>query len=94
VKRRKTKTWPTLEFEKPVDLENWFGWYNEYLTSPLWRERRDCIMERANHRCEVCRKRAAYQIHHLTYARAGRELPDDLIAVCDRCHDDYHPDKR
>lgn len=92
--KRKTPPWPTREYEKPVDLEHWFEWYNEYLTSPLWRERRNLIIQRAKGRCEVCQARAAYQIHHLTYARVGRELPDDLVAVCDRCHDDYHSRER
>lgn len=72
----------------------WKAWYNSYLDSPLWRERRNLIIQRAGGRCEVCRRHAAYAIHHLTYARAGRELPDDLVAVCDRCHDEYHARER
>lgn len=86
----KPNPWPMDEYEKPEDLVEWKAWYNGYLDSPLWRERRRLIMQRARGRCEVCGRHAAYAIHHLTYVRAGRELPSDLVAVCDRCHDDYH----
>lgn len=92
--KRRPRPWPTMEYNEPQDLEHWHEWYSGYLSSPLWRERRDLIIQRAKGECEVCRTRAAYQIHHLTYARVGRELPDDLVAVCDRCHDEYHADKR
>jgi 5-methylcytosine-specific restriction endonuclease McrA len=31
------------------------------------------------------------EVHHLTYERVGgRELPDDLIVLCDECHDIAH----
>ena len=26
------------------------------------------------------------EVHHLSYARLGRELPDDLIVLCPACH--------
>lgn len=30
------------------------------------------------------------EVHHLTYARLGRELPDDLIVLCPACHAAAH----
>jgi hypothetical protein len=29
-------------------------------------------------------------VHHLTYARLGRERPGDLLAVCEACHGALH----
>jgi predicted HNH restriction endonuclease len=29
-------------------------------------------------------------VHHLTYVRKGAELPQDLVALCRRCHRARH----
>ena len=54
---------------------------------------RQAVAERSGGTCEICRERAAVHMHHLTYERAGRELPDDLRHVCLGCHMDQHPDR-
>lgn len=30
------------------------------------------------------------EVHHLTYERLGRERPDDLLVLCERCHSVEH----
>jgi len=30
------------------------------------------------------------EVHHLTYERLGRERPDDLLVLCERCHSLEH----
>lgn len=64
--------------------------YLRYIRSPLWRTR-SREYRRAHPICEVrwCSNRAT-QVHHLTYARLGRELPEDLMAVCTTCHKKIH----
>jgi hypothetical protein len=37
--------------------------------------------------------REAVHLHHLTYERAGHELPEDLIHICIMCHMRAHPEK-
>ena len=32
-------------------------------------------------------------MHHLTYERAGEELPEDLQHICIQCHMEAHPKK-
>jgi 5-methylcytosine-specific restriction endonuclease McrA len=64
--------------------------YHWYLGSAFWRERREFILERANHTCEKCRKRRATEVHHLTYIRVFQELPSDLVALCKPCHAEIH----
>lgn len=71
----------------------WRGWYEGYLRSPAWAAKRAAVMTRAGRRCEGCLARPATQVHHLTYARVGREMLFDLVAVCDACHDQIHEDK-
>lgn len=63
--------------------------YADYLRSPHWRAMREWALERADHRCEHCGN-PADDVHHLTYDRVGGELPDDLVALCRRCHDYAH----
>ena len=36
------------------------------------------------------RSRYRLEVHHLTYARVGRELDDDLIVLCADCHAAIH----
>ena len=64
--------------------------YREYLDGPLWRERRDLVMERAGQTCEGCRKHRAENVHHLTYAHIYHEFLFELVALCRDCHERWH----
>lgn len=64
--------------------------YEAYLCSTEWRERRKAVLARASDRCELCQKADATQVHHRTYIRLGSELPTDLLAVCENCHEILH----
>jgi hypothetical protein len=64
--------------------------YKWYRCSPSWHERREWILKRAAHVCEMCRKRPATEVHHLTYKRVFNEDPADLMALCRQCHAEIH----
>lgn len=83
------KRWDDARAERHVRFQ---AWYSAYLLSPEWRARRDAAMNRDQHLCQGCRRKAATQVHHLTYARVGRELLIDLTSLCDECHDAAHTD--
>lgn len=68
----------------------WFAWYDQYLQSPIWQERRELVLRRAGGICEACRTGRATAVHHLTYTRVGKEPLFDLVAVCKECHDELH----
>lgn len=63
-----------------------------YIGSPVWRAKRIPILERAAGHCEKCHRPTKHlQVHHLTYVRSGgAELPEDLLAICRRCHLNEH----
>ena len=64
-------------------------YYRAYLQSPQWECRRRETIVRAKFRCERCGKLRAVrrlQVHHLTYEHLGDEYPEQLVAVCVRCH--------
>jgi hypothetical protein len=82
-----------LEAQRQEEQARWWNWYNTYLKSPQWHQKRDLVLQRANGVCEGCELEPAIQVHHLTYVRVGDELLFDLVAVCTDCHQKAHPDK-
>ncbi|HVG99101.1 MAG TPA: AAA family ATPase [Chloroflexota bacterium] len=67
--------------------------YVRYLNSNAWATKRAEILDRADGACEACGdelESGAAEVHHLTYARVFRELPEDLIALCPGCHRRAH----
>ena len=60
--------------------------YQTYLGSAAWKAQAKAARARAGHRCTRCKRAGPLDVHHLTYARLGHELPEDLVAVCHACH--------
>ena len=65
----------------------WWRWYNQYLESCVWKERRAKVIYRAKGVCEACGEARPTEVHHLTYNHVGSEPLFDLVAVCHECHD-------
>ncbi len=60
---------------------------------PIDPDARRAVYARSQFICECCGEHEAVHVHHLTYERAGRELPEDLQHVCIVCHCAAHPYK-
>lgn len=60
--------------------------YQATMRSASWRRTRAQAIRRAGRRCAWCRSRGPLEGHHLTYARLGREMPGDVVALCKACH--------
>lgn len=60
--------------------------YIAYLQSERWALIRKSVLARQNYKCGHCNTQTALQVHHLTYARLGREWEHDVIALCEPCH--------
>jgi hypothetical protein len=70
--------------------------YVRYLNSAAWAAKRAEVLARAAGSCEGCGEAvegAETEVHHLTYERIGRELPEDLVALCPGCHRRKHKSK-
>ena len=65
----------------------WWKFYNSYLESPEWQQRRDLVLKRDNYLCQACLKARATQVHHTTYKHVGHEPLFELVSVCAPCHD-------
>ena len=65
--------------------------YVAYLRSEHWLELRKRILKERGRQCESCgTKRGPIDLHHLTYARIGREKHWDLLVLCRACHEQRH----
>ncbi len=62
--------------------------YKEYLDSYAWKAIKKMKMEE-NSICECCWEPAT-TVHHLSYERRWSEKEDDIVSVCERCHNECH----
>jgi hypothetical protein len=76
--------------QREAQSEEWRAWYQEYLGTTAWRDRRSLVLRRANGTCEGCGEARATEVHHLTYAHVGNEFLWELVAVCRDCHERFH----
>lgn len=61
--------------------------YQLYLASREWAEKKEQVKSRSRGTCERCRYAAGEQVHHLTYARKYNEPLEDLMHLCEPCHE-------
>ena len=73
--------WKSLDFDS----------YKEYLSSWLWKEKRDFFL-RLNPNCKTCNKPAT-EVHHRNYDSVGNEGTSDLISLCSKCHNKIHEEE-
>ena len=76
------------------DKEKFFfegrNYYKEvYLKSEEWKNKRLVFLERDNYKCRCCKNKAE-AVHHITYNNYHREKQEDLISVCNPCHEKIH----
>ena len=65
--------------------------YHAFLRSVEWQVIRYNALRKAGKKCEGCQSPFRLQVHHLTYKRfGGKELPQDLMVLCEPCHRAYH----
>src|SRR5262249_1531184 len=84
------RQWREKEVRSQAEQDRWHEWYEEYLQSDDWWDKRNLVMKRANGLCEGCLDAPATQVHHHTYKHAGNEFMWELVAICDECHNRYH----
>ena len=55
-----------------------------------WLNLKDQARKRGGGKCEYCQWRPGYALHHRTYEREGCEQLEDVMLVCNSCHDHIH----
>lgn len=61
--------------------------YADYLGTPEWKEKSTRLKKAAGGRCQVCNGMGVLNTHHRTYERVGEERDEDLIVLCQPCHE-------
>lgn len=91
----KQKQWSDAKSQYYQELKSeqnqaWFEEYNNYLSTPDWKQKRQKVLNRSNRVCEGCLEKTATQVHHKTYQNVGNEFLFELVALCGYCHDRIH----
>lgn len=72
--------------------------YKEHLFNKKWKQKKERILSRDNHRCQICGSTVGLVVHHKQYhvtPTGEKYLPwmyDDrfLVTLCERCHNKGH----
>lgn len=78
--------------------------YGDYRQSRWWRRRRELFVETSKGTigvmfCAICTNRARwdhpeieirFHVHHLSYEKLGAEADNDLMLLCNACHNFLH----
>lgn len=51
---------------------------------------RDYVLDRDGHTCQVCGSTKHLKVHHIESRLSGGDAPNNLVTLCDTCHDAYH----
>lgn len=68
--------------------------YCKYLESEKWKNFREEVLKRDNYKCTKCGKTENLHIHHISYDNIWDEKLEDVITLCDECHEKEHSTKR
>ncbi len=61
--------------------------YHQYLKTEKWKAKAKACRIQAKYRCQICAtENRQLEAHHNTYKNLGDEKPEDLICLCDLCH--------
>jgi 5-methylcytosine-specific restriction endonuclease McrA len=82
--------WPDPTFQPNRAPRRFTSEYLAYMGSTAWACRRRSAVVGSGGLCSDCGSAEKLDVHHLTYARFGRERSSDLVALCRYCHDLRH----
>lgn len=71
-----------------------------FYNSILWLSKRAEALDRDNNECQKCKAKGLFSpancVHHKEHVKQHPELAldlDNLISLCNSCHDEEHPEK-
>jgi hypothetical protein len=81
------------EKKKKVRDDTWFTAHSLFLKSPGWRSFRwEIIKERKS--CQKCGSMNKLHVHHKHYRTYHHERPQDVLLLCESCHDRLHKEHK
>lgn len=67
--------------------------YSHYIDSQHWSLVRSAALKRDGSRCADCGaadNEKPLEVHHVAYSRKGKENLEDIITLCNECHQERH----
>lgn len=64
--------------------------YKEYLETDHWKEIRERMLKLYDYKCQICGSTYNLNVHHNTYENRGCEKDEDLVVLCNKCHNNIH----
>ena len=64
--------------------------YQEYLKTDHWIRVSTIAKEAANNKCQLCNSNGHLHTHHRAYKNLGHEKLNDVIVLCQACHEKFH----
>lgn len=67
--------------------------YRNYYLSSKWKQISKAFMRNHGYFCDLCKAINRLEVHHVNYDhQPGTERKEDMMVVCNRCHNDLHKD--
>jgi len=69
-----------------------WAFYSDWIREPdgKWAAQREAWYSRHEKKCFVCTGPNRIRLHHTTYERADAPLDEDLVSLCEECHQRVH----
>jgi len=64
--------------------------YKDYLLTDHWRRLRQKAIYAQGQQCQICSYDYNLQVHHMNYRNLYDCTLDDLLVLCNRCHEKMH----
>lgn len=64
--------------------------YENYINSTQWKNFRIKLFKERGFKCELCGSKKNLQVHHITYENLSTEKDDDVLILCQVCHQKAH----
>jgi len=71
-------------------IKNYGEIYYFYLKTDEWKHKAAAIKERDRYKCKLCGSGINIVVHHTSYDHVGCERDDELVTVCQHCHEHIH----
>jgi 5-methylcytosine-specific restriction endonuclease McrA len=72
---------------------DWWVRYEEYLSTPEWKDMRIRVLARDRQLCQGCLSATATEVHHLSYEHVTAEFAFELTSLCEPCHERMHQEE-
>ena len=65
--------------------------HKDYIKSPIWVNfNKSYRKSKYKQNCFSCESNFDLLLHHITYERLGKEKLEDVVVLCNKCHNSFH----